>query len=348
MSLSKTLEAWLQSRNAWLLEYGPSLLALDPTHEKLIVDDERQHGLAIEVAGNELIPIFGLPYRKDGMGDRSQMSAIDGDLAAIVYDAPIEMVHAAIDSLAHYRASRRQCGGQWQSGFMRVPAVMPYFVARAGDGAELSYEEAHSTFSSFSAGAISWTNGSREDGLQRSVSRHTPGLFFTRDGCTLAAHNLWLGCKRDALLNLCPFRGPRGWHFASLMFTCDLPETIANVAIGRRLKTLVSYCLTDAFDLRIVAIQNMGSRLMIVFSGAEQLRRHHTLFEDAAVDAPFAQEVTALDFARQTMAANLSVSLLPEKWWQRFRDASSRPRAPEISTGGPHMSNPHWVNQIPG
>lgn len=348
MSLSQIFEAWLASRCEWLLEHGPSLLALDRAHEKLVPDNVRRHGLAIEVAGDELIPIFGIPCRKDAVGGSPELNAIDFDLEAIIYDEPIEMVHAAIDSLARYRAARIQCGLQWQSGFMRVPAVMPHFVAGAGDGTELSYEVAHSRFNSFSAGAISWTNGSRANGLQKSVSRHTPGLFFTRDGRTVAAPNLWLGCKQDALLNLCPFRGPRGWHFASLTFTCDLPETIANLSIGRQLKTLVSYCLTDSFDLRIVAIQQMGRRTTIMFSGAEQLRRHKTLFENPAIREPFAREVALLAPARQALLSNLTLALLPEKWWQRFRDVNQEPGAPPLSFVTPLQRNHRWVRKTGG
>jgi len=343
MTLAKTLDRWLESRVDWLVEYGPTLLALDPFHEKLVPDSDRHFGLAIEVAGTDLIPVFGLPFRDDGVRGRSKLNTIKGELEAIVYDEPFEMVHAATDSLARYRASRHQGGIRWQTGFMRLPAVMRHFMTKAGNGETLSFDEARSIFSEYICGAMSWVDAVQGGNLRSSVGRDIPGLFYTCKGRTLTAHNLWLGCKQDALLNLCPFRGPKGWHYGSLIFDGTLPEAAAIAAIGRRLSSVVSYCLTDPFDLRILDVENLENQVMVTFSGAEQLGRHYTLFEDSAFDEPYGSEVAALERARQRLVANLTLALLPRKWWQQFRDASRKPGAPEICCEGSFMKNHRWV-----
>lgn len=343
MTLAKTLESWLASRRAWLLNHGASLLALDPAREKLVLDISRFYGLAIEVDGQDLIPVFGLPFRDDGVEGRSQLNAINGCLASIVYDEPVETVHAAVDSLARFRASRRCPDTQWKSGFMRLPAVLPHFIARVGQGATLSYEEARTTFGGLRGGAMSWVNGTEDGRLQTSISRDAPGLVFTCDDASLTAHNLWLGCKHDVLLNLCPFRGQLGWHYGSLQFDGRLPETMAHAAIGRPLRSLASYSLTDPFDLRIVQIHDFGERVMILFSGAEELRRYETLFEEPAFMQPYLCQLAALRHARDALVANLTMALLPNSWWDRFRKASRKPGAPMISSSGPLMTNHHWV-----
>lgn len=343
MILAETLESWLASRRAWLLDHGPALLSLDPAHERLVPDSDGLYGLAIEIDGRDRIPIFGLPPRQDNISGTTELDEIKCDLAAIAYDRPVDLVHYALDTLAYHRAARTRGETQRGSGFIRIPAVLPHFVKKVANGAELSYARALSSFSHVRSGAVGWDKEGRFSDLGNSINRDRPGFFLACDGKTVDVNCIWLTCERDAYLNLCAYRGQRGWRCASLVIECNLPQTITTAMIGQSLKSLVSYCLTDPFYLEIVAIQRFVPATAIVFSGAEQIRRHHTLFEDPTLARPCASEASKLENARWVMVSNLTMGLLPEKWWQSFRETSRKPGAPVISLGTPLHTNRQWV-----
>lgn len=343
MTLAKTLESWLTSRRAWLLKHGPALLSLDPAHERLVPDSDGLYGLAIEIDGRDRIPIFGLPPRQDNISGTTELDEIKCDLAAIAYNESVEMVRAAIDSLARYRASRSLGQRRWQTGYLRIPAVLQLILSKGCDRPALSFDDVQAMFGRFSSAEMSWQPSAHGSKLQLSLGCDVPTLILSHHNGTICLHRFRLGSKPDVLLNICPFRGPEGRHYASLALNTRLPDTFENASIGKPLRFVISSRFTDPFDLNILSIKGRGKNLFMILSGAEDLRRQCTIFEDPAFTAPYSLESSALDSAREILTKNLSFALLPKKWWRLFKEASFKPEAPEISVGRPLMRNNGWI-----
>jgi hypothetical protein len=169
MTLAETLESWLASRRAWLLDHGPALLSLDPAHESLVPDSDGLYGLAIEVDGRDRIPIFGLPPRQDNISGTTELDEIKCDLAAIAYNESVEMVRAAIDSLARYRASRSLGQRRWQTGYLRVPAVLQLILSKGCDRPALSFDDLQAMLGNFGSAEMSWQASAHGSKLQLSL-----------------------------------------------------------------------------------------------------------------------------------------------------------------------------------
>jgi hypothetical protein len=249
MTLARTLESWLTSRRAWLLKHGPALLSLDPAHERLVPDSDGLYGLAIEIDGRDCIPIFGLPPRQDNISGTTELDEIKCDLAAIAYNESVEMVRTAIASLARYRASRSLGQRRWQTGYLRVPAALQLILSKGCDRPALSFDDVQAMFGSFGSAEMSWQASAHGSKLQLSLGCNVPALIFSHHNGTIFLHRFRLGSKPDVLLNICPFRGPEGRHYASLALEARLPDTIENASIGKPLRFIISTDFTDPFDL---------------------------------------------------------------------------------------------------
>ena len=71
-------------------------------------------------------------------------------------------------------------------------------------------------------------------------------------------------------------RGRNGSRYGRLILKSAIPLTVAIATIGRPLSALVSYPLTDPFQLGIVHIHLSDAQTVICFDGADQMRKHRS------------------------------------------------------------------------
>jgi len=301
------------------------------------------HGVAIEVQGKDDIILAGACPRNRSEGNRSPLKSLNVDLFSIIYDEAGENLNLAIDSLARYRVWRRFGDLQMNPKCVRASAVLLKFIQHQGVDAPDCYEVLSSSFNDFSFGGVKWEKDSAPEILKGWVSREYAGFFVSYRKGTLGAFSLWLGGEPDALLDLRTLRGRNGRRYGRMTLESAIPLTVANAAIGRPVSALVSYPLTDPFRLGVVDIRVTDAQTAIYFDGAEQMRKHSTLFADSALDALFKAEVATLWLARAQMFDMLSMASLPDGWWRRFKKLVTGRGVPQIAVGTPLKTTFMWA-----
>lgn len=350
MQLTALLHDRLVATQHWLLANGPELLGLDPSCEHLAKTPDRVMGVDLCLGSSECVAIAGLRFRALPWRNAPASPMFDASINDIIHDGPGDAVDNAIHSLAFHRTWRRLGMDRPKPDYIRIPDVLLTFLRVQG----VQDHDLHGAISrSVDAGpptvirlaiADSGEEAIIVDREQDRQNRITmPGFYFFRSRHEVEAINLRLPNDTCTHLDVRRSPGQHGHRYGRFFVQGRLPDTVVSQMIGKPLGALVSYPLTDPYDLRIVHHEFKHDKTMIGFDGAENLKAKTTLFLDEDAKALFDQEHANLAPARDQLMAVLSLDALPDEWWRRFKGHIGGREASYFSPGNRSGLKRGWL-----
>lgn len=354
MIVTELLHRRLVENQHWLMAEGSKLLGLDPDHERLATTTDRLMGVVLCLGKNERMPIAGLRLRALPLRDAPPLKIFDFEIDAIVHDEPAEAVDNAIHRLAIDRVWRRMGKEKPKPDYIRVPDVLLTFLRVRGLGAD----DAFGTITrSVDAGSRHFLRRVLEEAcappsapemkLVKQRRMPLPGFHLCPTANAVEASSPRMPCDKIIHLDVRRSPGKQGHRYGRFYVSGRLPDMVVSEIMGRSFADVVSYPLTEPYNLRIVHCDVRRDTTVIGFDGADQLQSKSTLFVDAGAKALFNEEYAKLAPARDRLLEALSLDALPDAWWRRFKGHVAGRNASYFSPGTRWSANSIWCPRSP-